>query len=117
MNDVLSDFQEDLRNGAGLWDCLNKYNLTLKQAFDRMHKPITKSMRGAKPKNINSKYIYRIGGYYVLQKSINGCTGNFGTYNTLNDAEKVRDYFIEYGWNHKKIDKVCSIVGVERRRR
>ena len=53
MNEVLIDFREDLRNGVGLWDCLSKYNLTLKQVMDGMDKPFTKvRKRGVKPKNI-----------------------------------------------------------------
>ena len=119
MNEVLVEFRKDLRNGVGLWDCLTKYNLTLKQAMDGMDKPNTKVRKYGKyyPKNIKRRYIYKIGRYYFIQKSVNGHTANYGTYSTLEDAEKVRDYFVEHGWNHKRIDEVCRIVGVERRQR
>jgi hypothetical protein len=118
MNEVLIDFREDLRNGVGLWDCLSKYNLTLKQALDGMDKPFTKvRKRGVKPKNIKSRYIYKNGRHYVVQKTVKCHTGNYGTYTTLEEAEMVRDYFAEHGWEHERLDEVCSILGVERRRR
>ena len=30
-------------------------------------------------------------------------------------AELVRDYFVEHGWRKSDLNKVCSLVGVERR--
>ena len=117
MNDTLIDFRDSLRNGMGLWEALEEYNLTLKEAMDHMEKPVTK----IKPRKVVfstiGPYIYRMGKYYVIQKSIRNHTVSFGRYNNLDDAKKVRDYYLEHGWNRKTLNKVCEELGVERRKK
>ena len=39
---------------------------------------------------------------------------HYGTYYSLEDAIKVRDYFIYNGWRKDKVDKVCDELGVIR---
>ena len=38
----------------------------------------------------------------------------YGSYETLEDAIKVRDYFIYNGWYHKRLDSVCKELGIKR---
>jgi hypothetical protein len=38
----------------------------------------------------------------------------FGTYETLDDAVKIRDYCKKNGWKRKSVDKYCEILGVKR---
>jgi hypothetical protein len=117
MDDVLIEFQDSLRNGMGLWEALKEYNLTLKEAMGRMDKPITK----VKPRKVvfstMGPYVYRRDNYYIVQKRMKSKTVNFGTYNNLDDAKKVRDYYLEHGWNRNTLNKVCRELGVERRKK
>ena len=116
--EVLSDVRNELRNGESIDETLRKHNLTLKDAVKNMEKSNTKPMKRIPLSvNIDSKHIYKVGNYYVIQKSVHGRSHNFGTYNSLEDAERVRDYFLENGWRHGLIDEVCGLVGVERRRK
>jgi hypothetical protein len=115
MNNVLIDFQQDLRNGSSLHEALCKHNLSLKEAMDGMDKPLTRTHRKKRQYELMGKFIYRMGPYYVIQKSMNNITVNFGTYNSLSDAQRVRDYLVENGWYKSKLDSVCELLGVERR--
>ncbi len=115
MNNVLIDFQQDLRNGSSLHEALCKHNLTLKEAMDGMDKPLTRTHRKKRTYESLGNFIYRMGPYYKVQKTIHRNTLNFGTYNSLSDARKVRDYFLEHGWHKSKLDTVCELLGVERR--
>ena len=115
MNNVLIDFQQDLRNGSSLHEALCKHNLSLKEAMDGMDKPLTRTHRKKRRYEMMGKFIYRMGPYYVIQKSVKGTSVNFGTYNSLSDAQMVRDYFLEHGWYKTKLDTVCELLGVERR--
>ena len=117
MDAVLVDFRDSLRDGMGLWEALEKYDITLKYAMDHMDKPLSNPKPRSRPYSRYGKYIYRMGPYYVLQRSINNKTANFGTYNNLVDAKKVRNYFLEHGWHKSKLDMVCKELGVERRRK
>ena len=115
MNEALVEFRNDLRNGYGLHEALCKHNLSLKEAMDGMDKPLTRTHRKKRQYELMGKFIYRMGPYYVIQKSMRNTTVNFGTYNTLSDAKRVRDYLVENGWYKSKLDEICELLGVERR--
>ena len=53
-------------------------------------------------------------GKFAIRKTIFEKVGYFGTYHTLRDAVKVRDYLNENGWLNVDLDKVCEEVGVVR---
>ena len=104
--------QEDLRNGMSITDCCRKYNISFQDLCDRMpkrQKPKTKSNRFT-----GEKYIQTRDGKYYLRKSVNKKTRMFGTYNSLEDAIKVRDHCIEHGWIQKNIDQYCRELGIKR---
>ena len=115
MNEALVEFRNDLRNGSSLHEALCKHNLTLKEAMDGMDKPLTRTHRKKRVYESLGNFIYRMGPYYKVQKTIRCNSINFGTYNSLSDAKRVRDYFLEHGWNKSKLDSVCELLGVERR--
>lgn len=120
MDDVLFELRTDLRNGLGLWDALQKHNITLQEAMDGMEKPIVHKVRKKKPPVFKRKYkhIYARCGFYIIQKTIKYQTVSFGMYHTAEDALKVRNYFMRTGdWNPKLLDEVCEKVGVRRRRK
>ena len=113
----LPDIQRELRNGGSIDETLRKHNMSLHDAVFNMEKPNVKPMRRSRYSSVDSKYIYKQGRHFLMQKSVNGRSYNFGTYRTLEDAERVRDYFLENGWRHGELDKVCRILGVERSRK
>lgn len=47
----------------------------------------------------DTKFIYRVGDYYRVSKSINGELKNFGHYNTLDEAISIRDELIKNNWD------------------
>lgn len=118
MNQLLSDFRKDLRDGLTIAEACTKHNITFKYAVDNMERPYTKNRKpnyNCKGSRRVSLYIYRLGTGFTIYKSLNCKSHNFGTYRTLEDAMKVRDYFLENGWNVKEVDNVCEKLGVIRR--
>lgn len=47
----------------------------------------------------DTKFIYRVGEYYRISKSIDGKLKNFGHYNTLEEAISIRDELIKNNWD------------------
>lgn len=108
----LLHFQDDLRNGMTLEDALCKYHLTLKEAFESIPGTIRKG-----PDNQSHSgeiYIIKRRNSFYIQKSMNGRHVHFGSYRYLQEAVKVRDYFMEHGWDKSKVDEVCELLSVER---
>jgi len=115
---VLYAFQDDLRRGMTIAEACTKHGLSFQEAVENM--PTTrkspKSRKVAKnskcktvDKNIQKRY-----GKYFLRKRVNGKERCYGTYSTLEDAQKIREYCNEHGWKKKSIDSYCEILGVER---
>ena len=115
MEAVLYDFQSDLRAGLGLDEALTKHGINLKYAMDHLDKPQTAPKRRLRKFSRYGKNLYRLGNYYVVQKSIQGKTVNFGTYNSLTDARRVRDYMEADGWRRYKLDNILKELGIQRR--
>lgn len=118
----LDDLQDDIRNGMKLEDALIKHNLTLKDAFDMVHKPLTVKTRKKPYRRPNvykhiEKSISRKGDAYHVRKHINGKTVWGGAYSSLEDARLVRDFLDEHGWNIVKVNEACKKYGIERRRK
>ena len=119
----IEQFQRDLRNGMKLETALIKHNLSLKEAFDVVHKPIVNPARKRTPYKKRRYYnrieenIIKKGGAYHLRKSINRKTVWGGSYDTLEEARTVREYLNEHGWNIVKVNEACKVHGITRRRR
>jgi len=111
--DMLSEFRTDLRNGMELGAALEKHNLTLQDALEIGLAP--KKHSYPIPFETVDKYIYCRCGNYSIRKSIKSRGVHFGTYTSLEDAIRVRDYFVENGWNIRELDNVCRMLGVNRR--
>lgn len=91
-------------------DALTKHGMTFKEAFDGMPKPLTNGGNTG----VGEKFISKHQGKYIIRKRTKGKTRVFGTYDTLEDAVKVRDYIVEHGWYITKLDEYCEACGVER---
>ena len=110
---MTTQFQKDLKKGMTIEEALIKNNLDFKTAIQQI-KPKRKPYNCKKLINNPSQYISLQKKKYVLRKFVKGKTRWFGTYNTLEDAIKVREYMKEHGWDQDKVDEVCEIVGVKR---
>ena len=109
----IREFQEDLREGMSLEQALKTHNLTFQQALERCPKPTNFDKR--KPTKKHKKTIRRAGKYiqqrgkrFYLRKNVKGKMLGFGSYETLNDAEKVRDFLMDNGWNEIKVREACK---------
>ena len=102
--------QDDLRAGMTIEDALHKHNMSFKEAFDGMPKPLTNGGNTG----VGEKFISKHQGKYIIRKRHRNKTRLFGTYDRLEDAIKVRDYCLEHGWYITKLDDYCKAVDVER---
>lgn len=104
--------RKQLQDGVSIDEVCRKHSLTFKQLLDILRfydNPV-------RTRN------HRKGWTYISQTSqgsfiITKDSTHYGTFNTLRDAQKVRDYFREYGWCKDDLDKACESVGVTRRQR
>ena len=108
------ELRRDLQNGMSIKKKKKKHNVTLKNAFKelqfRHNEPIIL------PSKTNEQHIQQNKtGNYFISKCINGKSIHLGTYNTLNDAIKIRNWFAENGWDKNMIDTACQECNVERK--
>ena len=90
-------FQQDLKNGMSLNEALQKHGLTFKEAVQNI--PRTRVKTPVKTHSPSRNITVREGqdNRYFLRKQINKKQQAFGTYKSLEDAIKVRDYSNQYG--------------------
>ena len=117
----LKAFQTDLQNGMSIQDALMKHNLTLETAFQQLHKQAKTRKHPPKTYTYNaSQYIQYRGGHYYLRKTVfskkkgRRVTRMFGTYQTLEDAIKMREAQKEIGWKVTHVDRLCKELGITR---
>ena len=104
--------RNQLKDGVSIDDVCRKHSLTFKQLIDILRfydNPVRTRT-------------HRKGWTYISQTSqgsfiITKDSTHYGTFNSLRDAQRVRDYFREYGWCKDDLDKACESVGVTRRQR
>lgn len=106
--------RRDLQDGMSITDGLTKYKVSLEDAFKALqytdNRPMTSTSK------TDEFYIRQnMQGHYFILKWINGKQTNFGTYTTLKDAVKIRDWFVENGWIKDDVDQACQECGVTRR--
>lgn len=107
--DKRDDIRRELRNGETIETICNEYDVSLLELFNIMHYYNNPSPRkSTKPDGL--LYVTERHGHFYLRK----CNVSYGTYQTLEDAVKVRDYFMLNRWDKRNIDKVCGLLGVER---
>ena len=108
---ISKEIRSRLLHGATIDTICHDYNITFKQLITKMSR-LGREKKPA-PSKTHTGQIYivtnRSGRYIVRKKG-----KYYGSYRSLNDAVKVRDYFLRNGWNVNKVDKACKTVGVER---
>ena len=100
------EIREKLQDGCSIDEVCREYNLTFKGLVTLMHG------YERRPEGV------RTGEMYIMYRRerfiIHRHNVHYGSYLTLEDALKVRNYMIYNGWYKDKLDEVCGIVGVER---
>lgn len=104
------EIRSRLRSGETIEAICQEYNLTFPELVDilKYADPKPEGRPRKRPKSM--LYITERCGHFQLRR--NGVV--YGTYRTLRDAKKVRDYFIFNRWDKRNVDKVCEKLGVER---
>ena len=100
--------RQQLQNGTTIQEVCQQYQLTFKELCQ-----LFLSGRYSRTTNESSTgnlYVSFDQHRYILRK--NGV--NYGSYQSLDDALKVRDYMIMNGWYRSRLDKVCDELGVVR---
>lgn len=128
------EFREDLKRGMSIEDALVKHGLSFQTAFNVLQykqpdQPGTViKPRFRKPKNhpkkkhsqnyvkSNEMYIMQRNNTFCIRKQIKGTTRMFGTYNSLEDALKMREALEQDGWHQRHVDKICKELGILRRK-
>ena len=107
------ELRTKLRSGQTISEVCTEYHITFKELVGALHgyqnqinnRNHRKSWKYIQKRERDEAYILKYNKVY------------YGQYKTVNDAKKVRDYFLEYGWNKDNLDFVCKLLGVERMRK
>lgn len=112
----LTEFQTDLNNGMSIETALQKHNLTLHKAFNTLHEQINPKRKPPKPryKPLGIPNIYQIGTKYYIKKTIKGKGRLYGSYNSLEDALRMKQALEEDGWHQRHVDRICNELGIKR---
>ena len=106
------EIRSKMLNGETIEEVCQEYQITFPELLRKMSK-LGNEKRYNKNSTFRTGHIY-IGksssGKYVVRKS----KTYYGSFNSLDDAVKVRDWFIRNGWNKRWINRACRLTGVKR---
>lgn len=100
--------RQQLQNGTTIQEVCTQYHITF-QELCQLFLPGRYS-RTTNESSTGRLYVSFDQHRYILRK--NGV--NYGSYQSLDDALKVRDFMIMNGWYRSRLDKVCDELGVVR---
>ena len=101
-----NQIRQQLQNGKTIQEVCKEYHLTFKELCQLFLQG--KYKRTTNEHTTGKLYITSDGKRYILRKDGN----HFGSYNSLDDAVKVRDYMIMNGWYRKRLDGIRKELGV-----
>ena len=109
---TMKEIRSKLLNGETIEEVCQEYQITFPELLRKMSK-LGNEKRYNKDSAFRTGHIY-IGksssGKYVVRKS----KTYYGSFKSLDDAVKVRDWFIRNGWNKRWINRACRLTGVKR---
>ncbi len=98
--------RDDLWNGMTINNACRKYRVSFQDIVEMMKNDVPPTEK----RTCDALYVSPYYNKFRLSKN----SVHYGTYNTVEDAVKVRDWFILHRWDKRKVDEVCRIVGVKR---
>jgi hypothetical protein len=107
----MTGFRNDLKSGMSIDDALQKHDMTLQEAFSKMHHDLVFSNRR---KVSREPYIHKRNNHLFIMKKVEGKTTYFGVYDNMRDAKKIRDKCIRHGWIQSNVNRYCREAGVQR---
>lgn len=107
----IETFRKDLKVMT-LEETLIKHNVSFQEAVQVMPRKFSKKKVKKKLKN-SGRYIQERDGKYYLRKWVTDKTLHFGTYSSLEDAQKMRELCQERGWIQEKVLDYCNELGIE----
>lgn len=103
--------RQDLKNGLTIKQVCTKYQLSFKELCENLNNTVP-----GRPVNPVTGEMYitpcSIGDVVLSKNNV-----HYGQYSSIDDAVKVRDYFIFHGWSKRRLDEVCELLGVVRCRK
>ena len=108
------EIRTKLRNGTTITQICTEYQLTFKDLITLMSKYGNENtFKNTPRKSTGYLYITEHCNRYIIRKN----RKHFGTYRSIGDAVRVRDWFIRNGWYQRRLDRACRECGVSRCRR
>lgn len=109
--------RKELQSGTSIDEVCRKHHITFKQLCDHYHGyGRSQQYRNNLKQKTRHKYIRQTGNRYAIQKNTHKKSKMYGTYDSLEDALKMRDALIEDGWHQTHVDQLCDKLGIERRK-
>ena len=110
------NFQNDLKKGISINEALKKHQLTLSEAMQGLHR-LQRPPKVEKKYTRVNKHIWLKNGNYYIKKTINHQTKYFGSFNTLEDAERVVEEYNKTAWDFRRVDSICKKLNINRRKK
>lgn len=112
------EIRSKLKSGETIDNVCREYDLTLLDLLSHMRSLGNEKQyqppNGRRNITTGHKYISQHPtGKYIIRNN----RKHFGTYRTLEDALKIRDWFIIHRWDKRWIDRACRECGVTRCRK
>ena len=105
------EIRSRLLNGETINTICREYNITFADLVKIMSRyGSEESTKNKQRKGTGHLYISEHCGKYIIRKN----RKHFGTYKSLRDAIRIRDWFICNGWYVHRIDRACRECKVER---
>ena len=95
----MNEIKTELRNGMTINKVCKKYRITFAELFKILNKPEYTHYQ-----NQISKYVYKVGNRYIIQKSVANRQTKFGSWIKLEEALKIRDELEEKNWEVDPLD-------------
>jgi hypothetical protein len=113
----LTRFQKDLQKGMSIDEALHKHQLTLSEAFHGLHYNGENHKKTLSTENKNKFIITSGRNRHKIRKTINHEYVNFGVYESIQDARRVRDQLLSCGWDKTQLPQIWRTLHIEPIRR
>ena len=107
------EIRSKLQAGVTINQVCYDYNLTFKKLVTLMLKLGNENGTFSRTARTGQLYVHEKHGRFLVVKDHK----SFGSYRSLEDAVKIRDWFLHERWDRRWVDRACKETGVERCKR